>query len=281
MRFGCHLSIKDGYLGAAKKAYGMQATAFQYFPKNPRSLSIKDFDKEDAANCKAFGEEMGILSVSHTPYPTSITPHDAEMRNQVVQSLLNDMEIAEACGSIGVVVHFGKHLAKTTLLESYQLMIEVLNEILGQWEGQTKLLLENSAGMPGAIGTTFEELVQIRKLCNEPEKIGFCLDTCHVFSCGLWNGDNWTEVADKATELGFFENLEVVHFNNSKYPSGEGKDRHAPIFGTGHIKVNQFEQMLETPVIKQIPLILETPKEEIPHEKEIALLIDRWGDLGV
>jgi deoxyribonuclease-4 len=277
MRFGCHLSIKEGYLGAAKKAYGMQAAAFQYFPKNPRSLTIKDFDKEDAARCKAFCEENGISSVSHTPYPTSITPHDTEVRSQVVQSLLNDLEIAEACGSIGVVVHFGKHLPNTTLLESYQLMIEVLNEVLSQWEGPVKLLLENSAGLPGAIGTTFEELVQVRKLCREPEKIGFCFDTCHAFSCGLWDGDNWTEVAEKAAELGFFEELEVVHFNNSKYSSGDGKDRHAPIFGPGHIKETQFGQLLETPALKQIPFILETPKEETPHEKEILLLLERWG----
>ena len=277
MRFGCHLSIKDGFLGAAKKAYGMQAAAFQYFPKNPRSLSIKEFDKEDAARCKVFCEETGVVSVSHTPYPTSITPHDAELRSQVVRSLLNDLEIAEACGSIGVVVHFGKHLPKTTLLESYQLMIEVLNEVLGEWEGEAKVLLENSAGVPGAIGTTLEELVQIRKLCNESEKVGFCFDTCHAFSCGLWNGDNWTEVAEKATELGYFEELKVIHFNNSKYPSGEGKDRHAPIFGPGHIKVTQFDQMLETPALKRIPFILETPKEEIPHEKEILLLRGRWG----
>ncbi len=255
----------------------MQAAAFQYFPKNPRSLSVKDFDQEDAARCKTFCKEMGIQSVSHTPYPTSITPHNADLRGLVVRSLLNDLDIAEACGSIGVVVHFGKHLPKTTLLESYRLMIEVLNEVLGQWEGQAKLLLENSAGMPEGVGTTLEELVQIRKLCNDPDKIGFCFDTCHAFSCGLWDGDNWMEVVEKATKLGYFEKLEVVHFNNSKYPSGEGKDRHAPIFGPGYIKETQFDQMLETSALKQIPFILETPKEEIPHEKELSLLIEKWG----
>ncbi|WP_338471660.1 deoxyribonuclease IV [Niallia sp. XMNu-256] len=277
MRFGCHLSIKNGYLAAAKKAYGMKAAAFQYFPKNPRSLSIKEFDKEEAANCKAFCEEKGILSVSHTPYPTSLTPHNAEIRSQIVRSLLNDLEIAEACGSIGVVVHFGKHLPKISLLESYQLMIEMLNEVLGQWEGHVKLLLENSAGSPGGIGTTLEELVQIRKLCHEPEKIGFCFDTCHAFSCGLWDGDNWLEVTEKAAELGYFKELKVVHLNNSKYPSGEGKDRHAPIYGPGYIKETQFDELLKTPALKQIPFILETPKEEITHEKELSLLMERWA----
>jgi len=277
VKFGCHLSIRNGFLEAAKKALDMQASAFQYFPKNPRSLSIKKFDQIDAARCKEFCEEHGILSVSHTPYPTTITPHDQRTRRLVVQSLLNDLEIAEACGSIGVVVHFGKPLPNTSLLESYQLMIEVLNEVLDQWEGQAKLLLENNAGVPGTIGTTLEELVHIRKLCNDPGKIGFCFDTCHAFSCGLWNGDNWRELAEKARELDYFENLEIIHFNNSKYPSGEGKDRHAPIFGSGHMKVEQFDILLNTPELRHVPFILETPKEEIPHEKEMELLNERWN----
>lgn len=277
MRFGYQLSIKDGFLGAAKKAYKMKANAFQYFPKNPRSLSVKEFDKENPALCHAFCKEKAILSVSHSPYPTSLTPNDEEKRHSVVRSLLNDLEIAEACGSIGVVVHFAKHLSHTTLMESYQLMIEVLNEVLQQWDGSAKILLENNAGRPGDIGTTLEELVQIRKLCKKSEKIGFCFDTYHAFSCGFWNGDNWLDVVAKARNLGYFDQLEVIHLNNSKYPTEEGKDRHAPIFGPGYIKAQQFDQMMSTPELKHIPFILETPKEETPHEAELRMLLERWG----
>jgi len=277
MIFGCHLSIKDGFLAAAKKAQKMQAKAFQYFPKNPRSLAIKDFNKEEAAHCKAFCEEHGIQSVSHTPYPTTITPQDKKTRSLVVRSLLNDLEITEACGSIGAVVHFGKHLPNITLLESYQLMIDVLNEVLDQWDGQAKILLENNAGVPGAIGTTLEEIVQIRKLCHHPEKIGFCFDTCHAFSCGLWDGENWEEFVKKATELHYFDELKVVHLNNSKYPTREGKDRHAPIFGPGYITKNQWNPLFSTRKLHNIPFILETPKEITPHEKEIQMLKETWG----
>ncbi|MBY0122798.1 deoxyribonuclease IV [Bacillus sp. S/N-304-OC-R1] len=277
MIFGCHLSISEGFLGAARTAAAMKAAAFQYFPKNPRSLLVKDFNRDDADLCKEFCKEHGMISVSHTPYPTSITPNNEEKRRLVIRSLVNDLEIAEACGSIGVVVHFGKHIPPSTLIESYQLMIEMLNEILSEWEGEAKILLENNAGLPGTIGTTLEELVQIRKLSDHPEKIGFCLDTCHAFSCGLWNGENWAEVVKKGTDLGYFDVLEVIHFNNSKYPSGEGKDRHAPIFGAGYITESQFDQLIKTPQLKNIPFILETPKEELPHEKEIKLLLEKWG----
>ncbi|GIN20174.1 MAG TPA: deoxyribonuclease IV [Bacillus bacterium] len=277
MKFGCHLSIRDGYLGAAKKAYAMNAGSFQYFPKNPRSLSVKDYSEEDAALCRVFCKEKGILSVSHSPYPTSLTPHSDEKKIQVIDSLLNDLEITEACGSIGVVVHFGKHASHLTLLESYQLMIELLDETLSEWEGDAKILLENSAGIPGTMGTTLEELVQIRRLCEFPEKIGFCLDTCHAFSCGLWNGSNWNDVLEKGVALGYFDQLEVIHFNNSKYPTGQGKDRHAPIFGKGCITEDQFDQLVQTPELAKLPFILETPKEEIPHEKEIQMLQEKWG----
>ncbi|MBS4219912.1 deoxyribonuclease IV [Bacillus sp. FJAT-49711] len=278
MIFGCHLSIKNGYFGAAKQASKMNAGAFQYFPKNPRSLSVKDFNQQDAIACKEFCEENAILTVTHSPYPTSLTPNDKRKRDQVIQSLLNDLEITEACGSIGVVVHFGKEVSHLTLLESYQLIIEMLNEVLGEWDGNAKILLENNAGMPGAFGTTLEELVQIRKLCDYPEKIGFCFDTCHAFSCGLWDGENWSDLLEKGEKIGYFKELQLVHFNNSKYDTRLGKDRHAPIFGPGYIKESQFDQLVNTTQLANVPFILETPKEEIPHEKEIQLLQEKWGD---
>ncbi|WP_188456693.1 deoxyribonuclease IV [Virgibacillus oceani] len=281
MKFGCHVSIREGYLGAAKQAASMNASAFQYFPKNPRSLSVKEYNREDAELCKTFCSENAIDSVTHTPYPTSLTPKDDNKRNNVIASLLNDLEITNLCGSIGTVVHFGKSSGKDDPLASYQLMIEMLNEVLSQWKGNCKLLLENNAGVPGSIGTTLEELVQVRNLCDYPEKIGFCFDTCHAYASGLWNGENWDEVLGRGTELGYFDHLEVIHFNNSKYETGSGKDRHANIFGNGYILEKQFEELIGTPQLKNIPFILETPKEEISHKKEIQLLKSRWGGQSV
>ncbi|MDY0406825.1 deoxyribonuclease IV [Virgibacillus sp. 179-BFC.A HS] len=278
MKFGCHLSIRNGYLGAAKQALAMQANAFQYFPKNPRSLKVKDFDQRDALECQFFCKEQGLESVGHSPYPTSLTPLDEEKRKAVIDSLLNDLHITEACGSIGIVVHFGKEVGHGNPLASYQLMISMLNQILQQWEGNAKILLENRAGVPGSIGTTLEELVQVRNLCDYPEKIGFCLDTCHAFASGLWDGENWDELVEKAKKLDYFSELKAIHLNNCKYPTRLGKDRHAPIFGSnGYIRLNQFDQVIQTPQLQDIPFILETPKEIIPHEKEIAMLQEKWG----
>ncbi|MBD1381727.1 deoxyribonuclease IV [Metabacillus arenae] len=276
MRFGCHLSIREGYLGAAKKSVSIGAKAFQYFPKNPRTLSIKDYNETDTVNCKEYCQQNGLISVSHTPYSTSLTPSENK-KDFIIQSLLNDLEITDACGSVGAVVHFGSEIHKKDPLKSYQLMIEMLNHVLSKWEGGTKLLLENNAGKPGSFGTTLEELIQVRNLCDYPEKIGFCLDTCHAFSSGLWNGDNWDDLLETGKKLGYFDHLKAIHLNNSKYDTGSGKDRHANIT-EGFIKENQFEQLILTPELKGIPFILETPSVlGWTHESEIKMLYDRWG----
>ncbi|PLT35585.1 deoxyribonuclease IV [Bacillus sp. V5-8f] len=277
MKFGSHVSIREGYLGAAKRAASMNADAYQFFPKNPRSLTVKEFDKDDAEHCKEFCREHSLVSIAHTPYPTSLTPSE-DKKEAVITSLINDLEIADACGALGVVVHFGNHISQSDPLASYQLMIEMLNAVLVDWDGNCKILLENNAGTPGTIGTTFEELAQVRSLCNEPEKIGFCLDTCHAFASGLWNGDNWEEVARKGVSLHYFEHLYAIHFNNCKYPTGEGIDRHANIFKGGYIKENQFAELLKSEFVKNIPFVLETPsKEGISHKEEIAQLQKTWG----
>jgi deoxyribonuclease IV len=277
VRFGCHVSIRNGYIGAAKHALSLGARAYQYFPKNPRSLTIKDFSRGDAGSCKEFCLENGLISIAHTPYPTSLTPSE-DKKEITIDSLKNDLEIADACGSAGVVVHFGSPIPGENPLASYQLMIHMLNAVLTDWDGDCKILLENNAGRPGSMGTTMEELVQVRNLCDHPEKIGFCLDTCHAFASGLWTGENWDELEVKGSGLGYFENLTAVHLNNSRYASGEGKDRHANIFHNGYISEDQFSKLVLSTVIKNVPLILETPSEYgVTHGEEIKELYDKWG----
>ena len=278
MIYGSHVSIRNGYLGAAKQAVANHASAFQYFPKNPRSLSIKDFDQEDAKNCKQFCQAHQLQSIAHTPYSTSLTP-SKDKQELTIHSLLNDLEIANACGSIGVVVHYGSQISETDPLASYHLMLAMLNGVLIQWDGDCLILLENNAGTKGALGTTFEELVQIRSLCDYPEKIGFCLDTCHAFASGLWTGENSDELVKTGESLGYFAELKAIHLNNSKYPAGSKKDRHANIFhSNGHINQKKLQQLVMAPVFKGIPLVLETPDDEgMTHKEEIERLKINWG----
>lgn len=274
MYIGCHLSIRNGYKNAAVHARKLGATAFQYFPKKPRSLVPKEYSAEDTASCKDYCEKNNIVSFSHSPYPTKLIADDLKTEELVIQSIMNDLEITDSCGSIGVVVHFGT-TTSTDPIEGYKRMINVLNRCLENWNGSSLLLLENNAGGRSMMGTTLEEMVQIRKLVNHPEKIGFCLDTCHAFASGMWNGDNWSELEEKGQKLEFFKHLKLIHLNNSKYPAGMKRDRHASLI-TGHITTNQWLDFLTSSSIRTIPLILETPNEQKDaHEKEIKL-VKKW-----
>lgn len=277
MRFGSHISIRDGYLGAARHATKIGARSFQYFPKNPRSLSVKKYDRRDAIECAEFCKEHDLLTIAHTPYPTNLVADEKQIK-LVQDSLLNDLEIANECGSIGVVVHFGVLKNTENPLEGYQRMIQTLNDVLSRWDGEALALLENNAGKSGPTGTTIEELVQIRQLTDYPDKIGFCLDTCHVFASGVWTGDNWSDVEAKGIELGYFEHLKAVHLNNSAYPTRSMKDRHANI-PYGEIKVEQIKELLSSSIFGEIPFVLETPHESrFSHQDEIAYLNELMGE---
>ncbi|WP_078552879.1 deoxyribonuclease IV [Bacillus alkalicellulosilyticus] len=271
MYVGSHVSISRGYEEAAKHAVSLGASAFQYFPKNPRSLVVKKFNKSDALRCAEFCLEHKVKSIAHTPYPTKLIPENEDIQSQVIESLKNDLEIAEACGSIGVVVHFGS-TATLDAIEAYTIMINNINRVLEHWDGDAMLLIENNAGAGSEMGITLEEMVQIRNLTEFPEKIGFCFDTCHAFASGLWSETNWETFVEKADELGYFEHLKAIHINDSKYPYGQRKDRHANIL-KGHMLKSQWEQLLSHDIVKGIPLVLETPKDNgVTHKEEIQLL---------
>ncbi|MET3289701.1 UNVERIFIED_CONTAM: deoxyribonuclease-4 [Brevibacillus sp. OAP136] len=269
MKIGSHVSTRNGYFGAAQQTVRLGGKAFQYFPKNPRSLTVKSFDHQDANNCARFCQEHGLVSIAHTAYPTNLSEADDAMRRVMMASIANDLEIAEACGSIGVVVHFGKYKGADPLM-GYTLMINMLNQILRDWEGSALVLIENNAGQGAKMGITFEELVQIRKLSAYPEKIGFCLDTCHAFASGLWNGSNWPALVEKGTELGYFPHLKAVHLNDSMHESSSYRDRHANV-GKGYIGEASMRGFLQSPVIREMPVILETPSSaSYTHQVEIA-----------
>lgn len=271
MYFGAHVSIRRGFLEAARLARQIGGRSFQYFPKNPRSLSLKTPDRRDAEACAAFCREHGMLSIAHTPYPTNLAAEAGARRDVVVRSLLNDLDIAEACGSVGIIVHFGIYKGPVPL-DGYKNIVATLNEVLAQWSGSALLLIENQSGEHARMGMTFEELVGVRNLCVKPESVGFCLDTCHAFASGLWDGANWADVQAKGEALGYFAQLKAIHLNDSVYPHKSYKDRHANI-GRGEIGEQAFRRLFASPHVGEIPVVLETPVADgDTHAREIALL---------
>ena len=270
MRIGSHVSTRGSYRQAAESTTALGADAFQYFPKNPRTLAPKSFSAKDAERCNVWCRERGIVSIAHGPYPVNPAV-TGEAGERMVACTLNDLAIAEGCGSIGVVVHFGVYKDKEPL-EGYRNIREWINKVASAWQGEALILLENQAGDHGPMGTTPEEWVQIRSLCNEPKKIGFCLDTCHLFASGVWMDGGWQAFVDRCRELGMWDSLRAVHLNDSLHPRGSRKDRHAPI-GAGWIGEAGFRELLATPEIRKVPLFLETPTSEgRSHREQIELV---------
>jgi len=268
--FGSHVSIQKGYLIAAKSALFIGAKSFQYFPKNPRGLGIKSFNTNDAERCALFSKEHNLFSIAHTTYPINLATK-GEQRKKIIESVLNDLEITDACGSIGLVVHFGVYKGNDPL-RGYQNIIESLNEISSKWKGRTLILLENQAGQGIKMGTTMEELTQIRNLIDNPDKIAFCLDTCHAFASGLWTGENTDDFLKKGIELNYLPNVKAIHLNDSMFPIHSYRDRHTNI-GKGYIGVDNFRRILKTDFVQNLPIILETPEgQDHTHKDELLYL---------
>lgn len=275
---GSHLSTRRGYREAAREAERIGGNAFQYFPKNPRSLQLKAFDRKDAERCAEWCRERGIASIGHGPYLTNPAA-EGDIAEQMALSTLNDLDIAEACGSLGVVVHFGVSKGEDPL-RGYRNSIEWINRVLERWNGKAKILLENQAGDHGEMGTTPEELATVRSLCARPEGVGFCLDTCHLFASGVWDGTNWDEFRERAAKVAFWDSLVAVHLNDSRYPAGSRRDRHARI-GEGFIGSEGFRQLLASPEIARTPLFLETPAgEDGTHAAQIERVKRLAGEEG-
>ncbi|MNO24663.1 putative endonuclease 4 [compost metagenome] len=280
-KIGAHVSIRGGYGQAARSAWESGAACFQYFPKNPRSLRVKQLDRRDAEGCAAFCREKGMVSIAHTPYPTNLAAGSdgTASRKVMAESLLNDLEIAEACGSLGIVVHFG-HFAGIEPLQGYQNIIQCINDTLKSWDGQARLLIENQAGNHGKEGMTLEELVKIRELSRYPEKIGFCLDTCHAFASGIWNPQHTEEFLQRGKALGYWPNLAAVHLNDSVYGFGLGRDRHARV-GEGCIGEEGLRSLLTAEPFRRIAIALETGKgPDGTHRQEIAA-VRKWYEAEV
>jgi deoxyribonuclease-4 len=277
-RIGCHISIRRGYLEAAHGAKRLGAESFQYFPKNPRALSIKDLNKADALACGSFSREFELVSIAHSPYPVNLAAADEQLIERTRQSLANDLEIAEACGSLGVVVHFGKGKAPDPL-DDYRRILALIDSVLAEWSGSAQLLIENQAGDGSPMGTTLHELVQIRTLSAYPEKLGFCFDTCHAYASGLWRPGGWSELLRTGEAIGYWQQVRAVHLNDSVYPCGSRKDRHANL-GYGVLGEPQLCEVLGTPRLQELPFVLETGAgADGTHRAEIALA-KGWAMVG-
>ena len=268
--FGCHLSSSAGFLAMGKTASSIGADTFQFFTRNPRGGRAKALDPADAAAlCAWMREHQFGPIVAHAPY--TINPCSAEPRTRefALETMTDDLHRMEAVPGNYYNFHPGSHVGQG-VEAGIAMIAETLNAIM--WESQqTTVLLETMAGKGSEIGGRFEELREILDRCDYPERMGVCLDTCHVYDGSY---DIVTDLDGVLTEFDRvvgLHRLKALHLNDSKNPFASHKDRHACI-GQGSLGLETFRKIVNHPLLKDKPMILETPNELTGYQQEISLL---------
>lgn len=270
MIIGCHLSVSKGFLPMGKDALKIGANTMQFFTRNPRGGKAKDIDENDINSFLSFCSDNGITSfLAHAPYTLNPCSANEETRRFAAETMADDLKRLEMLGGCMYNFHPGSHTGQGVETGITQISA-TLNEVMTP-EQSTIVLLETMAGKGSEIGRSFEEIKAIIDRVEIKEKIGVCLDTCHVHDAGYDIVGNLDSVIDEFDKVIGLEYLKAIHTNDSLNPCGAHKDRHAKI-GEGYIGTEAFERIINHPALRSLPFYLETPNELPGYAEEIALL---------
>ncbi len=271
---GCHLSSSKGYLAMGKTALSIGANTFQFFTRNPRGGKAKAVAPQDAAALMKLAEEnnFGPL-LAHAPYtmnPCAAEPRLLEFAEMV---MTEDLQALEYVPGNLYNFHPGSHVKQGAEI-GIEKISAMLNRVL--FTGQhTTVLLETMAGKGSEVGRSFEELAAILDKVQLQDKMGVCLDTCHIFDAGYDIVNSLDEVLTSFDKLIGLGRLKAIHLNDSLNILGSRKDRHACI-GAGNIGLEALTAVINHPALKNLPFYLETPNELPGYAAEIKLLRERY-----
>ncbi|MDD6848298.1 MAG: deoxyribonuclease IV [Oscillospiraceae bacterium] len=270
LNIGCHLSVSKGFEFMGKQAIELGGNTFQFFTRNPRGGKAKEIDTKDTqALIKLMNENNFAKILAHAPYTLNPCSKDEHTREFAFQTMSDDLKRMEYLPNNLYNFHPGSHVGQG-IEKGIQLISELLNTVL--WEDMTTtVLLETMAGKGSEVGSKFQELKEIIDNVQLKEKMGICLDTCHVFDGGYDIKDNLEAVLEEFDKVIGIDRLKAIHINDSKNPIESHKDRHEKI-GEGYIGIEAFERIVTHPILKDLPFYLETPNELDGYAKEIALL---------
>ena len=275
LNIGCHLSASKGYYHMGKEALKIGANTFQFFTRNPRGGKAKEIDIEDIEKFKKLAEENKFAKlVAHAPYTVNPCSKDAKIREFAKLVIEDDLKRMEYLPGNYYNFHPGSHVGQGADV-GIEYISQLLNEVMNP-EQSTIVLLETMAGKGSEIGGRFEELKAIIDKVECKEKIGVCLDTCHVHDGEYDIVHNLDAVLDEFDRVVGLDKLYAIHVNDSLNPFGAHKDRHAKI-GEGHIGLEAICKIINHPKLKGLPFILETPNELDGYAEEIKLLRENYG----
>ena len=270
LTIGTHMSIAKGIAKTAQNVVEMKANTMQIFSRNPRGSNYKTYTKEEIGRFQEIRRknQFGPL-LAHAPYTMNLASDKEKVYEFACTVIREDIARMDALGIENIVFHPGSHTG-IGIEAGIRNIIAGLDQAITGEENIT-VLLETMTGKGTEIGAEFEHLRAIRDGVRHPERIGICLDTCHVFAAGydiVGNLDGVLEEFDRVIGLDL---LKAVHFNDSMMPFGSHKDRHATI-GSGEIGLEPLLRVMRHPALKELPFYLETPLEDAEHKKEIEMI---------
>ncbi|MBS6445961.1 MAG: deoxyribonuclease IV [Clostridiales bacterium] len=270
LRIGCHLSASGGYLAMGRTAERIGANTFAFFTRNPRGGAAKQIDEKDAAAFTELAGNAGISElVAHSPYTLNPCSSDKHLREFARDTMRDDLVRMEYTPGNFYNFHPGCHTGQGVeagIDETAQMLNDVLTP-----EQTTTVLIETMAGKGSEIGKTFGEIRDIMDRVERKDKIGVCLDTCHIWEAGYDVRDGLDGVLAEFDEVIGLSHLRAIHLNDSMNPRGAKKDRHAKI-GEGQIGLEALVRVMNHEKLHTLPFILETPTDDDGHKVEIEML---------
>lgn len=270
MHIGCHLSSSKGFAAMGRQALELGADTFQFFTRNPRGSRAKDLDEADAAALTALMAEHRFAPVvAHAPYTLNLCGAREENRAFALETMADDLRRLEHLPGQLYNFHPGSHVGQGEETGT-ALIAAGLNALLRP-DQTTTVLLETMSGKGSEVGGSFESLRAILDRVELGEKVGICLDTCHVWDAGYDIAADLDGVLAEFDRVIGLDRLRAIHLNDSKNPLGSRKDRHACI-GEGCIGLEALVRVVRHPALRDLPFCLETPNDLAGYAREIALL---------
>ena len=273
---GNHTSSSKGYAAMGRQMIKNGGNTFAFFTRNPRGGNAKAIDPEDVSRFLEIAQEheFGKI-VAHAPYTLNACAAKENLRDFARETFADDLKRMEYTPGNYSNFHPGSHVGQGIEV-GIQKIAEVLNAVLTK-EQTTTVLLETMAGKGSEVGSRFEELRAIMNLVERKDKLGICLDTCHVWDGGYDIVNNLDGVLGEFDSVIGLEHLKAIHLNDSLNGLGSHKDRHARI-GEGQIGLDALVRVIRHPVLDGKPFILETPNDDEGWKREIALLREKYEE---
>lgn len=274
LNIGNHVSSSKGYLAMGKEEISLGGNVFAFFTRNPRGGKAKDINPEDVAAFLKYKEEKQIgRLVAHAPYTLNPCASKDDLREFAASVMADDLKRLEYTPGNYYNFHPGSHVGQGSE-KGIELIAGLLNQVLKP-EQTTTVLLETMSGKGTEVGRSFQELKSIIDRTELSSHLGVCLDTCHVYSAGYDIVNDLDGVLAEFDRIIGLDRLKAIHLNDSLTPFNSHKDRHAKI-GEGSLGLDAIVRVINHPLLRDLPFILETPNDNDGYRQEIALLRSQY-----